>query len=617
MALSPEVLALAARFNIPVPGKADAAPPPETSPAPAAPPTPPKKMRTLISKPTPAVKRAPAPAKQTTVGRRLAATSISPTDAVGVQARQAQVKGQTGVLATSSRFKPTQEQIDINSAAEKLAEIGQGALKIIAFAGAGKTSTLDLLGRNAFVNMRGTYLAFNSVIAEDARRKMPRNIQSSTIHSLAISTTGMRPGEFKNINTHLLRQVIPQDGLLSSAQAGGAHYVSQMKWIAEALKRFCISDSERPGETEIRYVLDDYIGMPLPMMEREVQRSLEQRRTAARQLLERHLLPTWEKISTEPRYYSFDSIVKSFSLSDDAVEAAFSTSDFVLLDESQDLNGMMRVIARKACDKRRILVAVGDPWQQIYTWNGAENALEYIDGDEYYLTQSFRFGNALAHVATSLLSSKPEKAPTKAVRGNPGVETEIAYDGDISVGDTVICRTNSGLLAAAIRCAKRKMSIHVLKGIDDLIAEINSGVALYENRKQQVTHSTFKCFETWEECCVVAEESKDEPLIKLIETIRSGRAKRDLDAVKAANVSSPEDADVVFGTAHKAKGSEFESVVINDDFPSDQKLAARYAKARDSTSPDRDRQIKAALEEWHVKYVALTRAMKRIIIYCD
>lgn len=61
---------------------------------------------------------------------------------------------------------------------------GSGHLKISAFAGAGKTTTL--LGiANSAKNKRGLYLAFNREIKDEASRKFPSNIECRTTHSIA------------------------------------------------------------------------------------------------------------------------------------------------------------------------------------------------------------------------------------------------------------------------------------------------------------------------------------------------------------------------------------------------------------------------------------------------
>ena len=86
-----------------------------------------------------------------------------------------------GKLDASSvpKFKPTLEQ---DVAIEKF-RTGK-VIKIAAFAGTGKTSTLLLLADTK--HQRGLYLAFNKSIAQEAREKFPNHVDCRTTHSIAV-----------------------------------------------------------------------------------------------------------------------------------------------------------------------------------------------------------------------------------------------------------------------------------------------------------------------------------------------------------------------------------------------------------------------------------------------
>lgn len=58
-----------------------------------------------------------------------------------------------------------------------------GSLKINAYAGAGKTSTLNLLASST--RRCGQYIAFNKAIVEDTEGELPPTVDCSTLHSLA------------------------------------------------------------------------------------------------------------------------------------------------------------------------------------------------------------------------------------------------------------------------------------------------------------------------------------------------------------------------------------------------------------------------------------------------
>ena len=81
-------------------------------------------------------------------------------------------------------FDPTQEQeLIINKC--KTLQKGE-KLRVAAFAGAGKTSTIILIADALSKQYRkGIYLAFNKGIAEEAKSKLPNHVEARTFHSLA------------------------------------------------------------------------------------------------------------------------------------------------------------------------------------------------------------------------------------------------------------------------------------------------------------------------------------------------------------------------------------------------------------------------------------------------
>src|SRR5437899_6542354 len=75
---------------------------------------------------------------------------------------------------------PTQEQ---QQAIDLFA--GRGSLRIDAYAGTGKTSTLLLLAQST--TRRGYYLAFNRAAKDAAIPRFPSRVQCKTTHGLAFS----------------------------------------------------------------------------------------------------------------------------------------------------------------------------------------------------------------------------------------------------------------------------------------------------------------------------------------------------------------------------------------------------------------------------------------------
>src|SRR5260221_990609 len=81
----------------------------------------------------------------------------------------------------------TDEQIAICQAARDL-DVGS-SLKIQAFAGTGKTTTLAAIAE-PLAQRKFLYLGFNRAAADEAERKMPSNVTERTAHALAFRSVG-------------------------------------------------------------------------------------------------------------------------------------------------------------------------------------------------------------------------------------------------------------------------------------------------------------------------------------------------------------------------------------------------------------------------------------------
>jgi len=86
------------------------------------------------------------------------------------------------IEASSTGYKLTDEQKQCVEAAR----VGKD-VKIKAFAGSGKTSTLVAISRE--LSGKGLYLAYNKVIAADAVKKFPLHVDCKTAHSIAYRAT--------------------------------------------------------------------------------------------------------------------------------------------------------------------------------------------------------------------------------------------------------------------------------------------------------------------------------------------------------------------------------------------------------------------------------------------
>jgi superfamily I DNA/RNA helicase len=124
---------------------------------------------------------------------------------------------------------------------------------------------------------------------------------------------------------------------------------------------------------------------------------------------------------TQDGAYSHDMYLKMLDLDEGVREDAFARLKYLMIDEAQDINPVQRSIILKT---GLPIIAVGDPYQQIYSWRGAENALQLMKGEELHLTQSFRFGEDIAEIARLILRTRPDGGPSHRLTGlGPGDQT--------------------------------------------------------------------------------------------------------------------------------------------------------------------------------------------------
>merc|ERR1719319_1314720 len=111
--------------------------------------------------------------------------------------------------------------------------------------------------------------------------------------------------------------------------------------------------------------------------------------------------------STSGAKFDQTSAMKKFQLARPCLTDWFQY-DVLLLDEAQDMNPAMLDVC---LHQDRPKVVVGDPYQQIYSFRGAVNALALVEEHTetrvvrtLYLTQSFRFGSEIAFLAEACLA---------------------------------------------------------------------------------------------------------------------------------------------------------------------------------------------------------------------
>lgn len=488
-------------------------------------------------------------------------------------------KTKTWAKAKPKGHPPTDEQRAI---LEAIAELNPGeALMVEAGAGTGKTTTLrmmvDVLPGN------GQYTAFNtSLVAESKDKFAGTRCACNTTHSLAFRAEGKRFSHRLGGSRVKAEQIAKMLGVEELNVPFGDDGQKRLApgWLASqvmgAIRRFCQSADQEITTGHFRYV--DGIDPPTADGVRTYSNN---------ERVREHLLPyakqAWKDICDEDGQlpFSHDHYVKIWQLNRPIISA-----DYVLLDEAQDTAPVMLSILEQ---QKATKILVGDSAQQIYEWRGAVNALAAFPGaPRRFLSQSFRFGEAIADVANRVLETLEEPTQLR-LRGLSSIDSQVVAKGETSPDapapefDAILCRTNAmavSRLLAAIADGKRPF---LVGGGSDVIAFVEAAQHLQEGRS--TSHPDLACFGSWTEVQEYSKQDEGEDLRLLVKLIDSFGTGKILGALRA--MPAEKDADIVISTAHKSKGREWNRVNLAADFPTKSKCS------------DSDRKL---------LYVAVTRA---------
>jgi superfamily I DNA/RNA helicase len=463
-------------------------------------------------------------------------------------------------------------------AARELFQKREG-LRIDAYAGTGKTTTLQLLAGSS--SQRGLYLAFNRSIAEEAQQRFPQHVACATSHSIAFRsirrafgypewkltgalTPNMIAASFKMPESITFRSGVTLPNLL---------YCSI---VLDSIKRYLQSDDENPQRKHIpRYGCLEAI--PEDQFDKFTDQAID------------HVQVIWNAMRHKSNGLplSHDGYLKLWALS-----RPQSNMDYIMVDEAQDLNPVvLGVLQRMECP----VIYVGDPYQQIYDWRGAVNAMEQVvTKHRILLSQSFRFGSAIANAATIVLRELGAKQP---VRGLLGIESHLSRVRP----DVILARSNAGVIGSVLQCLARGVSCHVLGGTRELKRVLEDVKRVKQGAIAQSPE--LLGFNIWKDVMAFSVQPEGEYLRSFVSLVQEYGEDTMLRAIAKCEKEESK-ARVVCSTTHKAKGREWNYVRVDSDFDS------ALMRAFKASSPNRGRgDHQTSLNaEARLLYVAMTRA---------
>lgn len=461
------------------------------------------------------------------------------------------------------KLTPTFEQqniVDAFAAGKNLA--------IEAGAGSGKTSTLKMLAGDA-PGRRGVYIAFNRAIANDAKSGFPASVRCATAHSFAFRAVGR---QFKHrldgprMPARETARILRINDLLrvDDTRVLAPHQVARL--VLGTVTRFCYSADPEITDRHVPTTagLDDPEAM-----------------SVLRQVLPPLARKAWADVTRVDGQLKFthDHYLKMWQLSGPRLPA-----DFVLLDEAQDANPVVKAVFEGQAHAQQ--VAVGDTCQQIYGWRGAVDALGSFHADvRLPLSQSFRFGQTIADEANKWLEIL---ASPLRLSGFHRINSTVE---DWPHPDAVLCRTNAEAVSQIMTTTAAGQRAALVGGGTEIRWLAEAAATLKAGGRTE--HPELFAFNTWAEVQDYAAHDQDGSDLKTLVTLVDGHGPDVIiDAVDG--LTDERRADVVVSTAHKAKGREWDTVRIATDF--------REPKPQQDETPEIPR------ADGMLAYVAVTRA---------
>jgi len=276
-----------------------------------------------------------------------------------------------------SDFVPSPQQLVIFDAVQNTTD----SLMVEAVAGSGKTTTIvevaKLLPRDKFA----VFLAFNKNIAEELKVRLPYWVQARTFHSHSFAALRNHLEKPAKVDPDKTRVLLDKN--LDGDREDLFTYLPFVKKLVGLAK----SQATRlPNWSE----LVDY-------HELETEGDLEFGICLANDVF-------IDSLSSQELIDYDDMLYMTWAL-----DAPFPLADYVFVDEAQDLNSIQHALLLRMLKADGRIIIVGDPWQSIYAFRGADSDSMARLGRQFNCRQlplsvSYRCSKAVVREAQDILN---------------------------------------------------------------------------------------------------------------------------------------------------------------------------------------------------------------------
>ena len=510
-------------------------------------------------------------------------------------------------------------------------------IRIKARAGTGKTTTVaflchELLARDP--RQRILYVIFAAHGSLEAKQsgKFPKNVAIMTSHAYALKCLALERLSPKNSNyskqnvarlLQLQHWVHQTFGLLGS--------VRKMKQRAITIAGYIIKTLENFQHSEDTHVREEHVfwRATLPGVSPKSEWRSKIRTSHYVQWAQTVFDSVWHFLQEYAQDYrmripthveiTHDGYLKVFQL-ERLHSRVGMQCDVVIVDESQDMNACQACVLwglATRMNNQPTVYMVGDDRQRLFRFRGASQQFEMSSPNmEFHLTGSFRFGETIGRLATMILQQDEHSIDS--------VEGLAQQCGSVLPAEkfhrgVVICRTNNGIYHYLQEARPKKWALFSSDTASPLsyLKDLNRLQSFMAGESQTYTFDgeEFHSFDELKDFCSETHQQDMMNQIAMMEKYQEENT--DIAGLFENLIStfvrdwrsqchSIDDFDgVVLLTCHKAKGLEFNDVLVYDDFRFDEIMKLNRLSLLASSF---------SREMLDLVYVAVTRTKERLYL---
>ena len=465
-----------------------------------------------------------------------------------------------------------------------------GNLVVSAVAGGSKTTCLLESMRRVKGKKRILCVAFNKLIADTLKMKVPSGVDVKTFHALGLSVL-TKDDNTRTMNDRKVSEHVKAYFSKNGVKIPFENRIRISNNINKIIDFFRLDLNVAPTKSDITDIAMES-GLDISDIEME------------------HSIPIFHEVIKDDKQYDFVDmlflpIYKNMT---------FPKYDFVFVDEVQDMSNIQRTLFQRCLREGGRFMATGDPFQSIYSFAGADlDSYEQVKNlpntFQLPLSISYRCGKKIIQHAQKLVPHIEHFAE----RG----EGEVVKNGSINnvnIGDVILCRVTMPLAKLAGKFLREGKRVQI-KGADigkNLISMIDKAKAFSIKELSVSLDKSLKKLESElrkeNDYFDPRKSTKYQSLSEKIFTINvlaEGcdsifKLKEKINSI----FSDKEDSNcITLSTIHKFKGLESNNVFIVEP----QLIPFPYYL-----------DLPGALEqEKNLEYVAITRAIKKLEYITD